>query len=299
MIRRHNRYEERSYETAEELWLALSPVTKLTEGPENFIYRGQGDASWPLVPSILRPRKQPPITSYEDMVDATEMVFYELIALNSFATHCDAIGIAVPGDSQDFRKSVINTQTADRYYKEPYLWPDHRLLDLMAMAQHHGVPTRLFDWTTKAFTALYFAASSAVAGYEKWSASNRLAIWAINRNKLGFHENIVLHSSPGSISTHLAAQGGLFTVHPHSGHRSGQFSVQGLEEYFSDAPTAMLKLTLPVFEAVRLLQLCCRAGFSGANVYPTPDGAGRAVIDGFNMEGAIRFWNKTEILIRQ
>lgn len=298
MSRRHVQFEERGYETAEDLWLALSPITKLTEGTESFIYRGQGDATWPLVPSILRPRNQPPITSYDDMVDATEMVFHELLALCHFAAHCDAIGVAIPGDSQDFRKSVLNTQTADRYYKEPYLWPDPRLLDLMAMAQHHGVPTRLLDWTTKAFTALYFAASSALTRYEKWSATDRLAIWAINRDRLGLHNKIVLHSSPGSISTHLAAQGGLFTVHPHSGYRSGEFVVQGLEEYFSDAPTSMIKLTLPVFESLRLLHLCSRAGFSGANVYPTPDGAGRAVIDGFNGEGAIRFWNKTEILIR-
>ncbi|WP_122514447.1 FRG domain-containing protein, partial [Pseudomonas viridiflava] len=93
--------------------------------------------------------------SYEEMVDATEMVFYELISLSGLVAHCDANGIAIPNDSQDFREFVVNTQNADQYYKQPSLWPDRKILDLMAMAQHHGVPTRLLDWTTKAFTALY------------------------------------------------------------------------------------------------------------------------------------------------
>ncbi len=297
MTRKYAPFSERGYETAEELWLALSPTTKLTDGPENFIYRGQGDAGWPLVPSILRQRKQPPIISYDEMVDASEMVFYELVILSGFAAHCDAIGISIPNDSQDFRQFVINTQTADRYYKDPSLWPNRQVLDLMAMAQHHGVPTRLLDWTTKPFTALYFAASSAIADYANWAGEKRLAIWAINREQLGLHEQVTLHNSPGSISKHLAAQGGLFSVHPHSGIRAGQFFVQGLEEYFADIPPSMIKLTLPVFEAVKLLRLCCRAGFSGANVYPTPDGAGRAVLDDLNCEGARKFWNRTEILV--
>ncbi|GAB0067046.1 hypothetical protein IBA8402_28100 [Pseudomonas syringae] len=208
MTRKHAPVSEKGYETAEELWLALSPTAKLTDGTEDFIYRGQGNANWPLVPSILRPRQQPPIISYDEMVDASEMVFYELAILNGFANHCDAIGIAIPNDSQDFRELVINTETADTYYKNPSLWPNRKVLDLMAMAQHHGVPTRLLDWTTKSFTALYFAASSAVADYANWQADKRLAIWVINREQLGLHPEVTVHRSPGSVSKHLAAQGG-------------------------------------------------------------------------------------------
>ncbi|MFK7698676.1 FRG domain-containing protein [Pseudomonas caspiana] len=97
----------------------------------------------------------------------------------------------------------------------------------MAMAQHHGVPTRLLDWTTKAYAAAYFAAGSISSRFADWKEDDRLAIWALNTDRAHRHSEIVLHRSPGSISWHLAAQGGLFSVHPHSGERRGSFFNQG------------------------------------------------------------------------
>ena len=39
-----------------------------------------------------------------------------------------------------------------------------------------------------------------------------------------------------------------------------------------------MKLTLPVEECGQLLLLCGAAGYSGARIFPTLDGAGKAVV---------------------
>jgi len=292
MSRKHTTFVEKQFQTAEELWLALSPTNKLRAGSDQFNYRGQGDSRWLLVPTILRPRNQPPIVSYEQMVNASQMVFAEINVLERFAKHCDAVGIPIPNDSQNFRSFVLTTDASQKYYNEPSLWPNPEVLDLMAMAQHHGVPTRLLDWTTRAYTAAYFAASSALARFNEWNWGERLCVWAMDEKALKFHDKITLHRSPGSISRHLAAQGGLFSVHPHTGSRGEAFSVTGLETHQNDiAYSAFIKLTLPVYESAELLRLCSIAGFNAATIYPTADGAGRAVIDDMNRVGAKKRWN--------
>ena len=292
-------FKELRFYTADEIWDELSPTNKRLNGGVSYIFRGQADATWPLIPSILRARNQPPVISSDRKVDAGMMVHLELLYLTNFAKHCDSLGIAIPNDSQQFRKDVLISSKPSRFIEEPALWPDERLLDLMAMAQHHGVPTRLLDWTTKAYAAAYFAASSTLSRFADWREDDRLAIWALNIDRVHRHSEIVMHRSPGSISRHLAAQGGLFSVHPHSGERRGSFLIKGLEEYLSDTvESPLLKITLPVFEASSLLRLCTIAGFSGAYIYPTADGAGRAVIDEMNVDGAASKWNAEKNLVK-
>lgn len=95
---------------------------------------------------------------------------------------------------------------------------------------------------------------------------------------------------PGSISPHLAAQAGLFTVHPHDGSREKPFKVFGLENQFSILPyTPLMKLTIPVQESARLHWLCAKIGITGASIYPGADGAGRTVINTVNSWAAARY----------
>jgi hypothetical protein len=74
----HPEYTERRFGTADELWEALSPTRDLTDWSRRFIYRGQGDASWELIPSLLRPGQSPGKLLWGENCKADQQVITEI-----------------------------------------------------------------------------------------------------------------------------------------------------------------------------------------------------------------------------
>jgi FRG domain len=85
------------------------------------MFRGQSDVTWPLIPSIAR-------------------MFDKLDGYENWNVFEDDI-------LQRFRK-----------YSAPFInkTPVNRF-EWMVIAQHHGLPTRLLDWTTNPLKGLFFA----------------------------------------------------------------------------------------------------------------------------------------------
>ncbi|KXI24615.1 FRG domain-containing protein [Photobacterium sanguinicancri] len=221
---------------------------------------------------------------WRETIKGDELIFSELRILENFMSYCDRLGLPIINDSTELRSLHINSQTADRYYINPSEWPNPKAIELMALAQHHGVPTRLLDWSKRSFVAAYFAATTAISNKNEWKNDSKLAIWALNIDSLALYPNISLVKVPGSTSAHLAAQAGVFTLCRQSACRNEDFSPTPLEDEFKNVPeTPLLKITLPVTEATELFRLCKLYDITAASLFPSFDGAAKAVMDDLSL----------------
>ena len=88
--------------------------------------------------------------------------------------------------------------------------------DWLTLAQHHGLPTRLLDWTLNPLVAAYFAVEDDSFGDSDGVIYACETIPAVNREKSPnpFHVKSIRTFVPKHITRRLSAQDGLFTIHP-------------------------------------------------------------------------------------
>lgn len=294
-------FKQKNCKTVNELWELLSPTNELFQTkPFKLIYRGQANETWKLIPSLLRDNKSNQLMHiYKSKAKAFEQIFNEVLVLKKFVEYCNNVGIKIPNDSLKFREENLNDNNLDKFYRNPNLWPNEELFELMAMAQHHGVPTRLLDWTESPYVAVYFASSSAMKRYielleNKESIDDKkIAIWVLNTESKNLYDLKII-TPPRSLSQHLSAQKGLFTVHPHIREdKEGYPVIKGLEEDFATLPyTPLLKITLPLSESISLYNLCEKIGMTATTVFPNTQGIDIGIKDTLNR------WHLVDNLLR-
>ena len=278
--------------SAKELWDLLSPEIPLKKGPAEFIYRGQSNATWELVPSALRNNSPIPLFIAQGMLRTEVEIMAEMELLKEFVRNCDSLGLNIPQDSIVLRRKLDTNARGARFIKSPSLWPSSDLVGLLALAQHHGVPTRLLDWSRRSHVAAYFAASSALACEKHWTLESEIAVWALDALRIlpitpvdepaiiGRFPNITIITAPGAVTANLAAQAGLFTLLRERGARGTPLQTRTVEgEFVTEPESPLWKLTLPVKHCLELLELCRLYSISASTLFPRYDGAGAAVLE--------------------
>jgi len=275
---------EHDASTAKEFWDLISPLRNLFDFHARPIYRGQGDAEWKLTPSILRSNDHHiysfPMTRVQSE-DSITRIFAEIESLRVFAQYCDTAGLRIPGDSIEFRdKHLDPRRVIDAIVFQQPLWPSDQYFEIIALAQHHGLPTRLLDWSRSSYVAAYFAAIQAL----RRTGNSRLAVWVLNTEHIPhLLPNIRIIRVPGSNNANVAAQGGLFTLLRQEYKRGMPFMGPAcLSEYLQACGRYdLVKITVPNSEAPKIVDLCERHGVTAAVLFPDFRGAAQATLDYF------------------
>jgi len=274
--------EIRHCDNLDEFWNLVSPIGEhFDRPPSKFVFRGQGNSRWKLIPKVFRPdvlkKYKRGIASLHH--DHPGLFFFEWHLLYRFMEYCDARGLAIPSDSMDFREYFSQDNITTLHGKNTHSWPEERVVPLMALAQHHGIPTRLLDWSSNPYVACYHAAATAVS--ECIKDGENIALFALDLTAIHAKaRDIKPVRVPGSTSPNLYSQGGLFILVNHSGSRGEEFSCGvSLESKLPTYTTLLKKVTLPASLAGDLLLRCDKFGFSAASMFPGYDGAGRAVLE--------------------
>lgn len=198
-----------------------------SHGGLGYLFRGQADASWSLLPKAGR--------------------------LEYF--------LSKNGDLKRF-KDWEHQAIAYGHNQENFL-------ESLAIAQHHGLATRLLDWSRNPLVAAYFAACSEESVDGAIYVLEHLDMYFKKDFKFEFMEELegVYCYFPRPISPRMLNQSGIFTIHCPSTHE-----IEVKKSNGRNNKSNLIKITIPSNLKAVILDMLNDYGINKSILFPDLDG---------------------------
>ena len=149
-------------------------------------------------------------------------------------------------------------------------------LEMLALAQHHGMATRLLDWTEHALIGLWFAVRDAYSEKEMQVDPHlQGVVWVFqpeqkdvldasdcSKDPFRFAETKVYH--PGHFAHRIQAQGGWFTVHKYNRKLDRLVRLNRLKEHKGK----LWRISIEAVVFTDIAKQLQRAGITAATAFP-------------------------------
>lgn len=202
----------------------------------------------------------------------------------------------------------IDRSLIDKIFSNSAYAPPGDLYELIAFAQHYGIPTELLDWSKSWVVASFFMVKGVLDSFiseknkDKFNYQGWMSLWVLNteqKNLLnqGSEENIFeIVEVPKGLNRNISAQNGCFTLVRQKLENSQSLTwnkdtrrfqeIKLLDELIAEkrVEKMLLKISLPIKLVTEVFRYCDSSEINSARIYGGAEGAAKYANDIFALE---------------